>query len=129
MGFALATGGVLLLKYLEGIGHHLFSARGELIEVLRTQVDVTDRKHAEKHERLPELESTLAHMNRLSIMGKIGCLAGSRSQETDRCGTHQRRWGPAFLGQKPTRPGRGQGSARPYRRRCRPSRRYHRPDP
>jgi PAS domain S-box-containing protein len=36
------------LKYLEAIGHHLFSARGELVEVVGTNVDVTERKRAEK---------------------------------------------------------------------------------
>src|SRR5882672_7543341 len=35
-------------KYLEAIGHHLFSAHGELVEVVGTNVDVTERKRAEQ---------------------------------------------------------------------------------
>jgi PAS domain S-box-containing protein len=36
------------VKYLEAIGHHLFSARGELVEVVGTNIDVTERKRAEE---------------------------------------------------------------------------------
>ena len=58
------------VKFLEAIGH--VSARGELVEVIGTFVDVTERKRAqEEHERLRQLESDLAHMNRLSIMGEL----------------------------------------------------------
>jgi PAS domain S-box-containing protein len=68
------------VKYLESIGHHLFSARGELLEVIGTNVDATERKRAqEEHERLHQLELELVHMNRLSIMGE---LAASLVHET-----------------------------------------------
>ena len=59
------------VKYLEATGHPLFSTRGELFEVLATQVEVADRRYAQEHARLRELESALAHMNRLSIMGEL----------------------------------------------------------
>ena len=36
------------VKYLEANGHHLFSASGELVEVIGTNVDVTERKRAEQ---------------------------------------------------------------------------------
>jgi PAS domain S-box-containing protein len=36
------------VKHLEAIGHHLFSADGELVQVVGTNIDVTDRKHAEQ---------------------------------------------------------------------------------
>ena len=36
------------IKYLETIGHHLFSAQGELVEVVGTNVDVTERKRVEE---------------------------------------------------------------------------------
>jgi C4-dicarboxylate-specific signal transduction histidine kinase len=49
----------------------VFSARGELVEVVGTHVDVTERKRAqEEHGRLRQLEADLAHMNRLGIMGE-----------------------------------------------------------
>src|SRR5262249_61400455 len=45
---------------------------GELIEVVGTQVDVTERKHAEQErERLRQLEADLAHINRVSMMGEL----------------------------------------------------------
>ena len=40
--------------------------------MVATHVDVTERKRAqEEHERLRQLESDLAHMNRVSIMGEL----------------------------------------------------------
>ena len=60
------------IKYVEATGHHLFSASGDLVEIVGAIVDVTERKRAqEEHERLRQLESDLAHMNRLSMMGEL----------------------------------------------------------
>ena len=60
------------VKYVELIGRPLFSSDGDLVEMVATQVDVTERKRAEEeHERLHQLESDLAHMNRVSIMGEL----------------------------------------------------------
>jgi PAS domain S-box-containing protein len=59
------------VKHLESTGHPLLSADGEA-EMIVTHIDVTERKRAqEEHERLRQLESDLAHMNRLSIMGEL----------------------------------------------------------
>ena len=60
------------VKYLEATARPVFSADGELVEVVGTHVDVTERKRAQdEHERLRQLESDLAHMNRLSMMGEL----------------------------------------------------------
>jgi PAS domain S-box-containing protein len=60
------------VKHIESTGRPLFSADGELVEMVATHVDVTERKRAkEEHERLRQLEADLAHMNRLSIMGEL----------------------------------------------------------
>ncbi|MBV8263988.1 MAG: PAS domain S-box protein, partial [Candidatus Eremiobacteraeota bacterium] len=60
------------LKHLQSIGHPTYSADGELIEVVGTTADVTERKKAQQErQRVRELESDLAHMNRLSIMGEL----------------------------------------------------------
>src|SRR5258707_10647401 len=67
------------VKYLEINAHHEFSSLGELIEVICTNVDVTERKYAQdEHERLRQLETVLAHLNRVSTMGE---LAASLSHE------------------------------------------------
>jgi PAS domain S-box-containing protein len=67
------------VKYLEANTHHEFSPLGELLEVVCTNVDVTERKRARaEHERLRQLEADLAHMNRVSTMGE---LAASLSHE------------------------------------------------
>jgi PAS domain S-box-containing protein len=74
-GFALEFRVVLpdgTVRHIEAVGHPLLSADGELIEMVATHVDVTERKRAqEEHERLRELESHLAHVHRLSIMGEL----------------------------------------------------------
>ena len=58
-------------KYLETRGHPSMSMDGTH-EMIVTHIDVTERKRAEaEHERLRQLESELAHMNRLSIMGEL----------------------------------------------------------
>ena len=45
----------------ESIGEPAFTATGELIEIVVTQIDVTERKRAEEeHERLRQLKSDLA---------------------------------------------------------------------
>jgi PAS domain S-box-containing protein len=60
------------VKHIESTGRPLFSTDGELVEMVATHVDVTERKRAqEEHERLRELESDLAHVNRLSVMGEL----------------------------------------------------------
>jgi PAS domain S-box-containing protein len=59
------------IKYLESSGHPLLSMAGTP-EMIVTHIDVTERKRAQaEHERLRQLESELAHMNRLSIMGEL----------------------------------------------------------
>jgi PAS domain S-box-containing protein len=59
------------VKYLAASMQHMFSADGEIAEVIGTHIDVTERKRAqEEHERLRQLETDLAHMNRLGIVGE-----------------------------------------------------------
>jgi signal transduction histidine kinase len=67
------------VKYLEGTSHHVYSPVGALSEVFTTVVDVTQRRRAqEEHEKLRHLESDIAHINRVSMMGE---LAASLSHE------------------------------------------------
>ena len=47
------------VKYVEAIGHHVFSSRGELLEILGTHVDVTERKRSQ--EALRESEAKFRH--------------------------------------------------------------------
>src|SRR5258707_12541196 len=60
------------VKYLEANTHHEFSPLGALLEVICTNVDVTERKRAhDERDRLRQLEADLAHINRLSMMGEL----------------------------------------------------------
>ena len=60
------------IRQIYAVGHPVFNASGELIEVVGAHVDVTERKHAEEErKRLRQLEADLAHINRVSMMGEL----------------------------------------------------------
>jgi PAS domain S-box-containing protein len=60
------------MRHIEAISHPLFDANGEIVEYVGTAVDVTERKRAERErERLRQLESDLAHINRVTTMGEL----------------------------------------------------------
>jgi PAS domain S-box-containing protein len=60
------------VRHIHAVGRPIFNPSGELVEVVGTHVDVTERKHAEaERERLRELEADLARLNRVSMMGEL----------------------------------------------------------
>jgi PAS domain S-box-containing protein len=60
------------IKYLHGVGHPVFGAGGGLVEYVGTAVDISERKRAEaEREKLQQLETDLARINRVSIMGEL----------------------------------------------------------
>lgn len=60
------------IKYIHGIGHPVLSRTGELVQVLGTMVDITERKRAEEAgDRLRQLQADLAHINRVNTMGEL----------------------------------------------------------
>jgi PAS domain S-box-containing protein len=60
------------VKHIHGIGHPVLGPSGELVQVVGTMVDVTERKRADDaRDRLRQLEADLAHINRVSTMGEL----------------------------------------------------------
>ena len=60
------------VKHIHGLAHPLLGPNEELVEVVGTVVDITERKRAEnERERLQQLQADLAHINRVSMMGEL----------------------------------------------------------
>ena len=118
------------IKYVEATGHHLFSAGGDLLEIIGAIVDVTERKRAqEEHERLRQLELDLAHMNRLSIMGELASSLAHEITQPIATARNNARAALNFLDRSPPDLGEVKEALELRRGRCRSSRRHHRPDP
>jgi PAS domain S-box-containing protein len=113
------------VKYIESTGHPLLSADGELVEMIATHVDVTERKRAqEEHERLQALEADLAHMNRLSIMGELSASLAHEILHPIASARNNARAAMRFLDMSPPKHAGSQGSARLYRQGRRPRQGY-----
>jgi PAS domain S-box-containing protein len=60
------------MRHIQGIGHTVLGPSGELIRVLGTMVDITERKRSEEvRERVRQLEADLAHTSRVSTLGEL----------------------------------------------------------
>jgi signal transduction histidine kinase/CheY-like chemotaxis protein len=60
------------IRDIYGLGHPVFGPSGDLVEIVGTGVDVTDRKLAEKErERLRQAQADLAHANRVTTLGEL----------------------------------------------------------
>jgi PAS domain S-box-containing protein len=60
------------IKHLHAVAHPVVSQSGELIEMIGTIMDVTEHKRAEEErERLRQLETELAHINRVTMLGEL----------------------------------------------------------
>lgn len=60
------------VRHIHGIGQPVLGPSGELVQVLGTMVDVTERKRAEEaHDRVRQLEADLAHITRVSTVGEL----------------------------------------------------------
>jgi PAS domain S-box-containing protein len=60
------------LKHIHVAGHPIVNASGDVIEIVGTSVDVTERKQAEEErERLRQTQNHLAYISRLTTMGEL----------------------------------------------------------
>ena len=60
------------VKHIHARAHPVFGPDGGLLEVIGTNVDITERKQAEEErERARHLEADLAHLNRVSMLGEL----------------------------------------------------------
>ena len=60
------------LKYIESVRRPVLDAAGNVVEIVGTSIDVTERKRdEEERERLRKLEADLAHVDRISMLGEL----------------------------------------------------------
>ena len=60
------------VKHLHVLWHPVLDSEGGLVEYVGTAADITERKRAEEErERLRQLETDLAHMNRVTMLGEL----------------------------------------------------------
>jgi PAS domain S-box-containing protein len=60
------------VKHLYSVRHPVVNDAGEVVRLLGTTIDATERKRAEaEHDRLRQLETDLAHINRVSMLGEL----------------------------------------------------------
>ncbi|MGD0646677.1 MAG: PAS domain-containing protein [Acidobacteriaceae bacterium] len=60
------------IRHIHVVGHPVLSPSGDLIEIVGTGIDVTERKKAEEErERLRQAQADLAHANRVTTMGEL----------------------------------------------------------
>jgi C4-dicarboxylate-specific signal transduction histidine kinase len=96
----------------------VFSADGELVEIVGTHVDLTERKRAqEEHQRLRQLEADLAHMNRLRMMGELAASLIHEITQPIASACNNARAALNFLDRSPPRASGGGASRRPNLRR------------
>jgi PAS domain S-box-containing protein len=59
-------------RHIQTIRHPVVNSAGEVVQLVGTSIDVTERKHAEaERERLRQLEAELAHANRVNTLGEL----------------------------------------------------------
>jgi C4-dicarboxylate-specific signal transduction histidine kinase len=60
------------IRHIHSIRHPLVNSAGEVVKLVGTSMDITDRKRAEEErERLRRLEAELAHANRVNTLGEL----------------------------------------------------------
>ena len=60
------------IRDIHAVGHPVLSPSGELVELVGTVIDITERKRAEvERERLRQAQADLARVNRVTTMGEL----------------------------------------------------------
>jgi PAS domain S-box-containing protein len=60
------------IRDIHCVCHPVLDQSGDLIELVGTVIDITERKRSEQeHEKLRQLEAELAHTNRVSMLGEM----------------------------------------------------------
>ena len=116
------------VKHLASTAHPFLAAHGGHVEIVATQVDVTERVRAQdQSEKLRQLELDLAHLQSPEHDWRVDRIASSRNSASHRHRAQQCSCRHTFFGHEPAKSRRSQGGAKLYRKGCRPGKRYCRP--
>jgi PAS domain S-box-containing protein len=60
------------VKHVHAVRHPVLNEAGEVVKLVGTVIDITERKRAEEQrDRLRQLEAEIAHIHRVSLMGEL----------------------------------------------------------
>ncbi|MBV8413537.1 MAG: AAA family ATPase [Alphaproteobacteria bacterium] len=91
-----------IIRHVRSIGHPSYTAAGELIEVVGTTIDITERRRADaERERLRQLEADLAHLNRVGMMGELAASLAHEILHPIAAARNNARAGTRFLERNP----------------------------
>jgi PAS domain S-box-containing protein len=114
-------------RWYHARGEPLRDQQGRIIQWYGLSVDIDEAKKAD--ERLRQLETDLAHMNRVSMMGELAASLSHEITQPIASARNNARAAQNFLDKQAAGLGRGQGGAQLRCGRYRSRRRHDRPDP
>jgi PAS domain S-box-containing protein len=100
------------VRWIYTVGHPVLTAAGELVQFLGSSSDITDHKRAEQErEKLRQLETELAHINRVSTLGEMAASLAHEIKQPIAAAINSANSCIAWLGHEPPNLEKARGAA------------------